>query len=256
VAAPAEVFARFGAGFRAMVAARIAGRIDDASAGQVQTSNVHHPGCTLKTGSRSGEGCATSSTKNCRMTPDTIAAWTGVITALVIGASAIAALVQLRHMRTSNQLEALISMERDFRSADVQTALIYVQDVLPERLEDPAYRAGLEKLGYVDVRAHPELALCNWFNEMGALLKHGLVLETVFMDIFARMISYYWDRLAGVIAIMRRSRGDFQYHDFEFLAMRAKRWLKRHPSGIFPRSEGRLTVIDPWLGTDAGAKHP
>ncbi|HZZ66117.1 MAG TPA: hypothetical protein VFE17_11495 [Candidatus Baltobacteraceae bacterium] len=185
------------------------------------------------------------------MTPEAITAYATAGTVVVIGASAIAALVQLRHMRASNQLEGLLSLEADFRSPAVQNALHYVQQHLPERLEDPAYRKDLSTIGFVNTDVHPELIACNWFNAMGTLLKHGLISEETFMDLFSRLIRYYWRALAPVIAIMRRSRGAGQYHDFEYLAIRADQWLRQYPEGVFPKRLQRLTLPDPWREQDA-----
>lgn len=184
------------------------------------------------------------------MSAETVSAWAALGTLLVIGASAIAALVQLRHMRAGNQLEALLSLERDFRNEEIQSALRYLQEGLPEHLEDPGYRAELASLGFVDAKTHPELTVCNWFNEIGTLVKHRLVSEDTFMDLFARLIVFCWRHAAPAVAIMRRSRGDFQYHDFEFLALRAERWLARYPRGIFPISTVRKPLPDPWRDTD------
>lgn len=184
------------------------------------------------------------------MRPEVWAAWATVGTMFVIAASAIAALVQLRHMHASNQLEALLSVERDFRSPEVQAALRYVQDELPERLQGAGYRRELAEIGFVDIDVHPELILCNWFNEMGALLKHHLVTQDAFMDLFARLIIYYWKSLGPVVAIMRRKRGDYQYHDFEYLAIRAQQWLALHPTGLFPSSVSRQHPADPWREAD------
>lgn len=184
------------------------------------------------------------------MSPEAITAWATVGTTFVIGASAFAALIQLRHMRAGNQLEALLSLERDFRAPELQSALRYVQERLAERMEDPQYRAELATIGFIDTQAHPELIVCNWFNEIGALLKHGLVTEATFMDLFARLIRYCWRLLEPVVAVMRRSRGAYQYHDFEFLAMRAEAWLARNPHGIFPRRAERRVLADPWSAVD------
>ncbi len=161
-------------------------------------------------------------------------------------------------MRMSNQLEALLSLERDFRAPELQSALRYVQEELPARLLDPQYRSQLAAIGFVDPAAHPEMVACNWFNAMGALLKHGLATEEAFMDLFARLIVYYWGALSQVVVILRRERGAFQYHDFEYLAMRAESWLRRHPNGIFPRGTGRRAQEDQWLEADSaqGARKP
>ena len=184
------------------------------------------------------------------MGAEVLTAWATVGTMVVISASALAALIQLQHMRAGNQLEALLSLERDFRAPEVQAALRYIQERLPERMEDPQYRAQLAGIGFIDTDVHPELIVCNWFNEIGALLKHRLVTEDTFMDLFARLIVFCWKRLSPVVAVMRRSRGNYQYHDFEYLAVRAAAWLKRNPHGIFPNAASREHVHDPWLDVD------
>lgn len=194
------------------------------------------------------------------MSAELVTAWAAVGTILVIGASAVAALIQLRHMRAGNQLDALLSLERDFRAPELQASLRYMQERLAQRMEDPQYRADLAAIGFIDTGVHPELIVCNWFNEIGALLKHRLVTEDTFMDLFARLIVFCWKNLSPVVAVMRRARGDYQYHDFEYLAVRARKWLERNPKGIFPGRLPRTSLPDPWAEMDAreavpGAAH-
>lgn len=188
---------------------------------------------------------------------EAISGWAQVATAVaqigtfaVVGGSVIAALVQLRHMRGGNQLQALLSLERDFRGPELQGALTYVQEHLPQRLEDPAYRRDLDRLGFIDPDVHPEMVACNWLNEMGTLVKRNLVSEDTFMDLFGRLIVHCWKHLSPAIAIMRRKRGQAQYHDFEYLAVRAAAWLQRNPQGTAPRPFARAEVADPWLAID------
>jgi len=180
-----------------------------------------------------------------------VAALAQVGTLVVILLSVAAALVQLRHIRAGNQLQALLSLEHDFRVPELQAALSYVQETLPSRLEDREYRRELERIGFVDPKIHPEMTACNWLNEMGTLVKRGYVSEDAFMDLFARLIVHCWRQVSPAIAIMRRSRGDAQYHDFEFLAVRATAWLRRNPQGIFPRSFEREPLADPWKEADS-----
>ena len=174
-------------------------------------------------------------------------------TLVVICASVIAALIQLRHMRGGNQLQALLSLERDFRAPELQGALTYVQESLPQRLVDPAYRRELERIGFIDPATHPEMIACNWLNEMGTLVKRGLVSEDTFMDLFARLIAHCWRQIAPAVAIMRRTRGEAQYHDFEYLAMRANAWLERNPQGMFPHAFPRSPLPDRWRDEDRQA---
>jgi hypothetical protein len=174
-------------------------------------------------------------------------------TLLVICASVIAALVQLRQMRGGNQLQALLSLERDFRAPELQAALTYVQEKLPQRLTDPEYRRELETIGFIDPAAHPEMVACNWLNEMGTLVKRDYVSEGTFMDLFARLIVHCWKQIAPAVAIMRRTRGAAQYHDFEYLAMRAAAWLQRNPHGMFPHAFPRTPLPDRWRDEDRQA---
>lgn len=184
------------------------------------------------------------------MSAEIITAFATLGTVVVIGASAIAALIQLRHMRASNELEAVLALQRDFASPQVQAALEYVQQQLPQRLEEDRYRRELAAIGYISIEHHPELAACNWFTQMGTFLKHGLVSEATLMDLYARLIRYYWMALAPAVAIMRRKRGDGQYSEFEFLAIRANGWLEHHRDGVFSRSMVRPPLPDPWRELD------
>lgn len=184
------------------------------------------------------------------MTAEQVNAAAAVASLIIVAIAAVAAVVQLRHMSASNQIDALLALENDFRSDEVQSALRYVQGELPQHLADPLYRDELARIGFIDARKHPEIAACNWFNKIGTLLKHGLVSEGAFMDLFGKLIAYYWDALAPVVAIMRRRRGDGQYHDFEYLAMRARAWLAARPQGFYPSRVPRAQLSDPWLEAD------
>lgn len=171
-------------------------------------------------------------------------------TFVVIGASAIAALVQLRHLRASNQLEALLSVEREFHGSELQRSFRFVQEELTVRLRDRAFRAELERIGFIDAHTHPEINVVNWFNEMGAVLKHDLVEEATFMELFGRLAVQYWEILSPAIAVIRRRRGDAQFHNFEYLAIRSRKWLSDHPHGSFPHSMPRIPIVDEWLDVD------
>jgi hypothetical protein len=165
-----------------------------------------------------------------------------LVTLLVVAISAAAAVRQLRHYRDANQLQAILAVVHDFRDAKLQAALRYVQVELPERMLDEAYRADLVRIGFVDSETHPEMQVCNWFNEMGTLLKNRLVDETTFLDLFHRLASYYWRLLAPSIALLRQNRGNWQYENFEFLAASAQRWHAAHPNGTYPRETPRLAL--------------
>ena len=168
--------------------------------------------------------------------------------------SAIAAAISLHHSQAFNQISAVLSMERDMRTPDMQEAFRFVQSELPFKLHNEDFRAELDAIGFIDARTHLEIQACNWFNAMGTLLKHNLVEEGAWMDLFSRLVVSYWDRLSPVIAILRRQRGDSQYANFEFVAIRAREWLHKNPAGTFPKNVERAKLVDRWLEEDSALK--
>jgi hypothetical protein len=183
--------------------------------------------------------------------------WTtiGSVGALfVLGAAACAAFVQLRHMRTNNQLQAILSLGRDFHDERMQDAFAYVQTRLDAAMREPAYRAELAQRGFIDARKHPEMEVCNWFDQAGMLVKSKFVDEDVFYEAYAKLVDYCWTTLSPVVAVLRRERGPSQYESFEYLAMRARLWRARHPNGTFPNHTARAALDDVWLAEDAPAR--
>jgi hypothetical protein len=187
---------------------------------------------------------------------DVISTCAQVASLLVVLAAAVAAIVQLRHLRASNELEALLTLTAQLRDPHMQRALHFVQTQLEARLGEPDYRHQLARVGFVDAELHPEMEVCNWFNEVGALVKNHLIDEGTFLDLFARLVIYYWSRLTPVVAILRRERGVGQYENFEYLAQLASVWKSKHPQGSYPQNLARLPIEDRWLTLDAESNSP
>src|ERR671925_3502 len=74
------------------------------------------------------------------MSPEWLTAVGTIGTFLVIAASAIAALIQLRHMRGNNQIVALTECRETLESPEFREAQRFVSYELPKRLEDPVER--------------------------------------------------------------------------------------------------------------------
>jgi hypothetical protein len=172
-------------------------------------------------------------------------------TLLVFAATAAAGLVQLRHLRASNELEGLLRLTEHLREPELQRAFKYVQSELGGRLESPAYRAELARIGFIDAGLHPEMDVCNWFNEVGALVRNRVIDEAIFLELFNRLVTYYWTKLSPVIAILRRLRGPTEYENFEFLAQQAATWQTQHPNGKYPKALARMPLADRYAAVDA-----
>jgi hypothetical protein len=171
----------------------------------------------------------------------TLEAWNtaaAIGTFLVITASAIAALVQLRHMRTGNQLSGLITVFEMLQDPSVRELVNFVRHELAERMKDPDFRASLLEIP-IDRRKHPEFYLCDMYNHIGSFVRSGLIDESTYLQTDWYNVNLYWGLLAGVIAISRTNRPQI-FENFEYLAARARGWVERHPDGDYPRAERRL----------------
>jgi hypothetical protein len=179
------------------------------------------------------------------MSWEAISALATVGTFVVITATAIAALVQLRHLHAANQINAVLGLMAGWATPEYRQLLNYVSQQLDEKLKDPAYRASLMRIP-ADRIAHPELAVLDGWEQLGGLAKIGAVSDGVLLETAASQCLIAWKRLAPVIAIVRRSRGPQVYDNFEYLAARALRWEALHPSGTYPRHTQHMPIVDPF----------
>ena len=158
---------------------------------------------------------------------------------LVIAVTAIAALVQLRHLRTSNQLQAFLSLGMQYR--DVAPLIGFVYNDLPKKMESAEFR---HEIGLVlDPRDHPELIVAGFFDMLGGLIKYRMMDESLVLDFAggADAILKCWTNLGSVMEIRRRHAPN-AYENFELLAARARRWNDRFPKGTYPASEQRMPI--------------
>jgi hypothetical protein len=181
------------------------------------------------------------------MSLELLSAVASVGTFIVIAATAIAAIVQLHHLRGSNQIVALNEFREEFESPELKASRGSVADVAG-RLDDPAVRRDLE--------ADP---LPDWlqtfqfpgrlFETLGGYVKHGIVSADIVCDLWGAPIIGFWKSMAPAIVIMRRSQGDALYENFEMLACMSQRWMERHPTN-YPKNLPRITPPDRWLAID------
>lgn len=181
----------------------------------------------------------------------TLEAWNtaaAVGTFVVITASAIAALAQLRHLRTGNQLSGLITVFGMLQDPSVRELVNFVRHELSERMKDDGFRASLREKP-IDRRKHPELYLCDMYNHIGSFVRSGLIDERTYLQTDWYNVNLYWGLLADVIAISRINRPHI-FENFEYLAARARAWVEQHPEGDYPRAERRLLSV----GSNSGAQ--
>ncbi|MBV8170609.1 MAG: hypothetical protein JO219_01625 [Candidatus Eremiobacteraeota bacterium] len=175
-----------------------------------------------------------------------ISALSTFATLLVIAASAIAAVIQLRHMRSSNTIVGFTGfMDRWASPAAREIANHVFNGDLERKLEDPAYRQMLRS-GRIDPIAHPEIQYLDFWESLGMLVKLGYFQEDAVMESGGPVAVRAWQHCMPLIAILRGVRGPTAYDNFEYLVSRSILWEERHPGGIFPSNTPHLPVIDPY----------
>jgi hypothetical protein len=176
-------------------------------------------------------------------------------TFLVIAATAIAAIVQLRHARSSNQIAALNELRETSESPQFTEAQDFVLIELAERMNDPGLR---HQLVNREARTNQNQApiakiraVGNFYDSIGLLIKAGFVDREIVLQIWCENVQEAWEQLESVAAIVRRKQGSKLWEDFEYVAVLSQDWIATHPNGSYPAGVRRIKVKDKWVEDDA-----
>lgn len=167
-------------------------------------------------------------------------------TFVVIAASAVAALIQLQHIRGSNQIAAMTEFRETMEGEEFQRAQRFVSFELPQLLKDPAEQIKATTLPFSDEYA-AVATVANMFEALGSFVRNGVIDANVACNVVALIAVRNWDALLPVITYVRRKvHSKALWENFEYLALLSKRYIQTHPSGDYPRGVPRLPE-DPWL---------
>jgi hypothetical protein len=174
-------------------------------------------------------------------------------TFVVIAATAIAALAQLRHMRGSNQIVALNELRERRETPEFLAAQQFIEE-LPVIMRDSAFRYQLANQSARTDENAPLIErisrIGNYYEAVGILVKTGLVEKNLVLDFWWFNVVNDWERLAPAMAIFRRKGGQDLWENFEYLVVLARDWGASHPMGTYPAGVPRLTHKDEWLEAD------
>lgn len=161
-------------------------------------------------------------------------------TFVVIGATAIAAVIQLRHLRANNQLEGLLDVLARVEDEQFNKWLTDTRRELPKLLADPEYVQSV--LDNTFDRNVAWLQLGNQYERVGSLLKYRLIPEEPFLDVYCMRAVRAWNTLLPILSLMRSEGDDSTWENFEYMYVRAKCWLARHEKGNYPSGIERADV--------------
>ncbi|HZV78749.1 MAG TPA: hypothetical protein VFF60_03950 [Candidatus Binatus sp.] len=179
-----------------------------------------------------------------------------LLTVAIIAATAIAAMVQLRHLRAGNQINAMLSISNQFDAKEFRDAVNLVSSKLKSTFQDPAYReyvaARNRRMPLPDVpedyRAVAEAAnlVGNTYEELGILVKKGIIDREIFLDRYSWVIMGAWDHLVDVVGWARAVTNEPRiWENFEYLTVIAQDFANENRS-TYPLGMRRLETPCPW----------
>jgi len=131
-------------------------------------------------------------------------------TLVVLLTAAVAALVQLRHIRASNDLSTFSEAFELWYSPAVQEGITFIHRELPTKMEDPAFRRGLETAGPVDRVQHPEVNVLDFFDNTAIYLvmpggrcpmRHALIgvaTVTLLWEMMRHILAWYYTTMSQI----------------------------------------------------------
>jgi len=159
-------------------------------------------------------------------------------TFLVIAATAIAAVIQLRHMRANNQLEGLLNVLARVEDANFNRWTTEAQRQLPAMLADPEYCKKVVEAEYD--RDVAWLNLANSYDWVGSLVKNKLIPEGPFLDVYSFRVMHAWKIIEPMALLVRTYQGNATWENFEYLYVKAEDWEKKHINGNYPKNVRRV----------------
>lgn len=184
------------------------------------------------------------------MSAEWLTAVSALLTLFVVGVTAYAALRQIKHMRSGNQVAALLPLAEKYQTPDIQESLQYVMNgSLRRDLEDPAARRGAENVPASGV-TRKAMTVMNFYESVGALVA-ARVLDLELVLRYFTLPSDMWQLAGDYIAITRRKRGPDIFENFEAMVAMERRYTAKHGSSLYPKGLPRIPVADSYGVEDA-----
>ncbi len=179
------------------------------------------------------------------MTQESLSTAAAVGTFIVIAATAIAAVIQLRHLRAGNQLTGLLTVLARVEDPQFNEWVDGARALLKTGMSDPLYRRAILD-GTVERKNNPWLNLASSYDWVGSLVKHKLIPEESLLDVYTSRVTQAWNIIEPVVPLVRKRGGPAIWENFEYLVVKAKEWDAQHVNGAYPKGISRLPIDVTW----------
>jgi len=173
-----------------------------------------------------------------------------VATTVIIAATAIAAMIQLRHLRAGNQISAQLELRQVLLNQEFWDAIGRLRFEIPLLMEEKGFRRFVSE--YHTAAASPTaedryevpytaaLVVGRNMENIGNMIRNGLIDGRIFLEQYANLVIYAWDAAAPLIVLRREAlRDDSPWEDFEYLAVLARRSIANGTSA-YPKGVPRI----------------
>lgn len=171
-----------------------------------------------------------------------------VVTTVVITATAIAALVQLRHLRAQNQISGQLALRQVLLDRDMFEAVGRARQEVPLLMQEPAFRKYVADyhLGLAEDNERYDslygeiLIVGRNLENIGNMVRNNLTDGRIFIEQYSPLVMIAWDAIEPLIRIRRAAtKTDNSWEDFEYLTVLARRWVAEKRSA-YPRNVARI----------------
>ena len=170
-------------------------------------------------------------------------------TTLIVAATAIAALVQLRHLRAGNQIEGQLAMVNLFQGTEFENALRRARRDLPRLLNDANFRTFVARARtevpadtpaeFIEVWTAASLVGSHLEN-IGNMVRNGLTDRRIFLEQWTPLVTSAWTLLEPIIVLRREvTKSDSPWEDFEYLTVLSRDAMIRYPT-VYPKDTSRI----------------
>ncbi|MBV8727203.1 MAG: hypothetical protein JO233_05405 [Candidatus Eremiobacteraeota bacterium] len=183
------------------------------------------------------------------MSAEWLTAIASIGTFVVIAATAVAALVQLRHMRSSNQIAALNELRETIESEYFRNSAEFVHKTLPGLLNDNLIRhqiaAGTRIPAIKELT--PAATLADFFEQCGMFIKHGIIEPKLFCDLWSYNVLISWEAMAPLVINFRTIQNQpGLWENFEYLVSVSRAWHAKYADGSYPARAAREVMPPLW----------
>ena len=172
-----------------------------------------------------------------------------ITTTLIIGATAIAAIVQLRHLRAGNQIAGQLALRQVLLGDDFMTAMGRTRSEIPALLKEPEFCEFVRTFHLPSASEGPAryetayaaaLTVGRNLENVGNMIRNGLTDKRIFIEQYANLVEMAWESTEPLLRMRREATGrDTAWEDFEYLTVLAREWTSQVRT-CYPKDVARI----------------